>query len=65
MMNWSYLLHPGTYLRMRHRRRQTLRLLIASGCVRSSWHTIRYAMNHKELDTLLYTKEHDETDTQS
>lgn len=56
-MNWTYLLHPGTYVRMRTRRRQALRLMVYSGCVRSASCYIRYGMNAQELDTLLYTKE--------
>ena len=64
-MNWTYLFHPGTYLRMRTRRRQVVKLLAYSGCLRSASCYIRYGMTEQDLDTLLYTKETHETDPQS
>ena len=53
-MNWTYLFHPLDYVRMRSRRRQALRLLVYSGCVRSASQGIRYGMNEQELDEFLY-----------
>ena len=64
-MNWHYLLHPGTYIRMRTRRRQALRMMVYSGCLRAGDQYIRYALSEQEMSELLYTKETHETDPQS